>query len=78
MQEEKGVASWTGFLGKLLTILGAIILILVVLSWLRCGARTSGTIQSVSEPGRRLPGITASCRIVDSLKGEICADSFVA
>lgn len=37
MQEEKGAVSWAGFLGKLITFLGAIFLILVVLSWLRCG-----------------------------------------
>lgn len=48
MQEEKGALSWTGFLGKLVTILGAIFLILVVLSWLRCSGRLPGG-QTVSE-----------------------------
>lgn len=52
MQEEKGVLSWTGFLGKLLTILGAIILILVVLSWLRCGGNSSGKAGRNSSTGR--------------------------
>ena len=58
MQEEKGALSWTGFLGKLVAILGAIFLILVVLSWLRCGVRTSGNVKSVSETGRHSAGIT--------------------
>ena len=49
MQEQKGALSWTGFLGKLVAILGVIFLILVVLSWLRCSSRSSGSAQSVPE-----------------------------
>ncbi|MGE5692663.1 MAG: hypothetical protein ACM3YF_02675 [Candidatus Zixiibacteriota bacterium] len=48
MQDQKGALSWTGFLGKLLTFLGAVILVLVILSWLRCSGRTPGG-QTVSE-----------------------------
>ncbi|HXF47853.1 MAG TPA: hypothetical protein VNL73_00315 [Verrucomicrobiae bacterium] len=62
MQEEKGVLSWTGFLGKLVTILGAIFLILVVLSWLRCGARPSGS-QPVSETRLQHSGVTGFLHI---------------
>ncbi len=58
MQEENGALSWTGFLGKLVTILGAFFLILVILSWLRCSGRTSGGTQSVSDTARHLPGVT--------------------
>lgn len=57
MQEENGALSWTGFLGKLVTILGAIFLILVVLSWLRCSARPSGS-QTVSESRPQYSGAT--------------------
>ncbi|MCI0404498.1 MAG: hypothetical protein L0Z48_11890 [candidate division Zixibacteria bacterium] len=60
MQEEKGVLSWTGFLGKLVTILGAIFLILVILSWLRCSAKSPGGVQPVSETAGRPPGATGS------------------
>jgi len=61
MQDQNGALSWTGFLGKLVTILAAIFLILVVLSWLRCSAPSSGGVPSVSETGRR-PGVTGILR----------------
>ncbi len=60
MQEEQGVFGWTKVLGKLVAFLGAIFLILVVLSWLRCGGRAFGRVDSNSHPGHRLPAPSAS------------------
>lgn len=59
MQEEKGAASWTGFLGKLLTFLGAIILILVVLSWLRCGRAAPGKPEGNSPASRGASSVSS-------------------
>jgi len=59
MQEEKRAASWTGFLGKLVTILGAIFLILVVLSWLRCGRAAPGKPEGNSHTGRGASSVSS-------------------
>jgi len=60
MQEEQAAFGWTKFLGKLVAFLGAIFLILVVLSWLRCGGRAFGSLDGHSHPGHRLPVPSAS------------------
>jgi len=59
MQEEKGALSWTGFLGKLVAVLGGVILILIVLSWLRCGDNPSGKAGGNSDSGRGASSVSS-------------------